>query len=67
MTIEILDEFPANENPFLYDLYHMGTYLGKNVLAMYEKHTSEHQRYIILEDITTGQRVRISFAEKVTA
>lgn len=62
MRVESLSEFPAGENPFNHDFFLMGQYLGTNVLAMFERFDHEFQPYIILHDITTGQRMRITFA-----
>lgn len=64
MEIEKLDSFPSRENPFNYDFYHMGTYLGNNVLAMYGKFEREFQPYVILIDITTGERIKVTFTKE---
>ena len=62
MIITTLSSFPAGENPFLYDYSNMGTRLGTNVIAMHGKFDTENQPYIILIDVTTGQRIKIEFA-----
>jgi hypothetical protein len=46
----------APGNPFLSDPFNMGTIIGSNVAVMYGKHTTEHQRYIIIVDTLTGER-----------
>jgi hypothetical protein len=63
MQLESLPSFPAGENPFYYDAVRMGEHLGTNVLVMFDKFPrTDFQPYIILHDITTGQRLRITFA-----
>ena len=64
MIITTLDSFPAGDNPFKHDMYHMGTYLGgsghdMDVCIMFAKH--EHNDYIIVVDTVTGQRIKINF------
>jgi hypothetical protein len=63
-----MDSIPPNENPFIYDLYNMSTYIGTNVVIIHEKHTpickeypAERQPYIIIVNTETGERVKINF------
>lgn len=60
--IEVTQEesFPPG-NPFLYDGYRMGTRLGANVIAMYEKFDNDVQPYIIICNTDTGERIRLRF------
>lgn len=48
-------------NPFLSDLYHMGSSIGSNVVVMYGQHTRERQPYIIVCNTETGERLQIDF------
>ena len=50
---------PADTNPFLHDLFHMGMEIGHNVTIMYAKHKDND--YIIVIDKTTGERLRVNF------
>lgn len=70
MRTEVIEPMIATEenkdengtiNPFLQDAYHMGTYLGKNVCVMSENHTSEECKYLIVVDMRTGKRLKITF------
>ena len=60
MKIENIPNIPPG-NPFLHDLYHMGTDIGKNCVVMYSKYSHEEQPYIIIINPTTGERIRIIF------
>jgi hypothetical protein len=51
-------------NPFLGDLFNMGTTVGNNVTVMYGKHATERQAYLIVVDTETGERIRITFQEQ---
>lgn len=55
---------PGTLNPFRQDLTHMGTNLGTNVVTMFPHHDNTHQPYIILVDVTTGERLKVSFPSK---
>lgn len=59
MRISNLKSFPANENPYLHDSYHMGVSVGKNIEIMFEKH--DHNNYIIIVEKTTGERLKVEF------
>ena len=54
---EEMESFPAGENPFIHDSYHMGVFVGTNPLVMYESH--KDNRYIIIVDRRTGKRLRV--------
>lgn len=58
METQTLPSFPAGENPFHHDLTRMGTPVGDNVMIMYEHHNVN--RYIIVCDKTTGERLKIT-------
>ncbi len=60
MIAEKIAPIPANSNPFHYDLYHMGTTLGTNVIVMYPNHPSEEMKYLIIVNVVTGERMRVS-------
>jgi hypothetical protein len=57
--LETLEKFPAGDNPFWHDAFHMGTFIGNNVLVMHKNFEHEHADYIILCNIETGERLRI--------
>ncbi len=59
--IENLEPIPANANPFHHDLFNMGQRLGDNVYAMFGNHDTEEMKYLILIDVTTGERVKFVF------
>lgn len=62
MKIKEMNPIPAGENPFQHDFYNMGTRVGNNVVVMYDQHTDRHADYIIVVDMTTGERIRIELA-----
>jgi hypothetical protein len=51
----------AKGNPFLSDLYNMGYQVGTNITVMYAGFPKDHQRYIIVCNTKTGERIRITF------
>lgn len=61
IEIENMEPFPAGENPFRHDLYHMGTRLGTNCIVMHSNHPTEKAKYLIVVNIETGERARIGF------
>jgi hypothetical protein len=65
LDISTLAPLPAG-NPFRYDAFHMGTRLGANVVAMFEKFDTEVQPYIILVNTDTGERIRATFTNDRT-
>lgn len=67
METRTMESFPPNENPFHHDSYRMGTYLGKNVCIMYEKHNTETQPYIVVVNTETGERMSIRFNNEQTS
>ena len=52
------------KEPYLKDQYHMGIALGANVEIMYSKFNHQFQPYLIIVDIDTGSRIRVSLPEK---
>lgn len=49
-------------NPFLSDLFHVGTGIGKNVMIMHRCLSGkEREKYIIVVNTETGERVLIRF------
>lgn len=60
MKIEPLASIPAGSNPFLHDLYNMGTRVAKNLMVMHSTHDSQDATYIILVNTTTGERFRVT-------
>lgn len=60
MIAEVRESFPANANPFHNDFYHMGTKLGTNVIIMHENHPSEVMKYLIIVNIVTGERMKVT-------
>lgn len=60
MTSEMILPIVANSNPFNHDLYHMGTKLGTNVIVMYANHPSEEMTYLIIVNVITGERMKVS-------
>lgn len=57
--VEKMPSTPAKENPFLHDLYHMGTQLGSNIMAMFANHSDKEMKYLILINCDTGKRIKI--------
>lgn len=66
MDVERLESLPAKTNPFRHDLHRIGTRLGKNVVAMYEDFVDEHQKYIILVNTDTGERLKVTMPKEIT-
>lgn len=62
-TVEKLDSFPPNENPFNHDAFHMGTKMGKDLMIMHANHTNEKCNYMIFINTKTGERFRVKFSE----
>lgn len=60
MRSEALLSQPAGENPFRYDAYHMGTRLGTNVIVMHPNHPSEEMKYMIIVNVVTGERLKVT-------
>lgn len=60
MKVENLESFPANENPFHHDDYHMGHRIGKNIMIMYAKHADAVHTYVILVNPMSGERIRVT-------
>jgi hypothetical protein len=48
-------------NPFNQDFYHMGTRIGKNVMVMMPNHDSQECNYLIVVNMRTGERKKLTF------
>lgn len=59
MTLEEMTSFPPNSNPFHYDLFHMGQYIGDDLCIMYANHNLND--YVIIVHIPTGKRSKLVF------
>lgn len=62
LDIARMEAIPAGANPFNYDLFNMGTRIGKNIMIMHGNHKTERCDYIIIVDMETGERYRMSFS-----
>lgn len=51
-------------NPFHQDGYHMGTSLGRNILAMQPNFPEGECEYLILVNTRTGERIKIEIEGK---
>lgn len=58
-----LESIPAEANPFHHDAFHMGVKLGTNVMVMQANHATEECKYLIIINLETGTRHRISLKE----
>jgi hypothetical protein len=56
-AIEEMESFPAGENPFWHDLYHMGADVTKDIMAMFDE--LEGNRYLIIVNKKTGERIKL--------
>lgn len=54
-----LESFPAGENPFLHDIFNMGTSIAKNVMIMHRTHDTEKADYFIIVNTETGERLKV--------
>lgn len=59
MTTKELPPIPPKSNPFNHDQYHMGIYVGDNCMIMVPNHQSEECEYVIVVNITTGERLKV--------
>lgn len=48
-------------NPFMQDHYNMGTRLGNNIMIMHGNHDNEICKYLIIVDLITGERKKVTF------
>jgi hypothetical protein len=64
IKVETMENFPAKSWPFHHDTYHMGTRMGKNVMAMFENHPNQECDYLIVVNMATGERVRLDFNQR---
>jgi hypothetical protein len=63
INIEVLSPQPPKENPFWHEHYLMGTQIGSNVMVMMPCHNTEDCAYIVVVNIETGERTKLSFRE----
>lgn len=54
-----LVSFPENANPYVQDIYNMGTPFGKDLVLMHKHHATDECTYIILVNTRTGERVKL--------
>lgn len=66
IKVENMDSI-APGNPFYSDLFHVGTKIGTNVMIMHRSLSEkEREKYIIVVNIETGERILIRFDDDVT-
>jgi hypothetical protein len=61
MTVEILEPFPPNSNPFFHDAMRMGVRVGTNAYVMMYNHPDCHCEELVVVDTVTGERLAIKF------
>lgn len=61
-TIE-MPEFPPNSNPYRYDLFSMGTPVGRNFMIMHGSHNPKDR--LIVVHIPSGKRFSLDFTEEM--
>lgn len=61
-----MESIPAGANPFAHDFVRMGIKLGSNVFVMLSNFEEHHCDHLVLVNVTTGERVRIGFAQERT-
>jgi hypothetical protein len=64
LTPSKVESFPAGENPFHHDAYHMGhmgTPIASNALIMHENFHDQRAKYIIICNLETGERLSVAF------
>lgn len=54
-----MESFPAGENPFNHNLFHMGTRIAKDVIIMHPNHPGEETKYFIIMHVKTGEQVKV--------
>ena len=59
-----MKSIPAQGNPFQYDLFHMGYTLGTNLIVMFPNHPNQECPYIIINNLETGERIKIAIKEE---
>ena len=57
--VTILKSNRRHSNPFLHDLYNMGTPVAANCMIMHGTHPSQIASYVIIVDTFTGKRVKV--------
>lgn len=65
MELTQLEPIEPNKNPFIDDVSNMGTRIASNVMVMHHTHGNEYARYIIIIDLTTGERMSVHFEPEV--
>ena len=60
---EKIESQAPGQNPFDHDPVRMGTRIGTNVMVMHMNHPDEHAQYLIIVDITSGERLKVKFAD----
>lgn len=61
IQIEQMSPFPVQEDPFIHHLFHIGPYIGSNVLIMHENFSSEYCDYLIIVNKETSERIKVRF------
>lgn len=64
VTVEEMEPIPANSNPFLYDLFSMGTSLVRGWMVMHDGYNDPEQfplQGMYLVNQRSGQRIRLKF------
>jgi hypothetical protein len=59
MITEEMTPIPAGSNPFHYDLFHMGQYIGDDLCIMFANHSVND--YVIVIHKPTGKRTKLIF------
>lgn len=59
-----LDKFPAQANPYQYDIARMGTPIGTNIEIMYDHH--DVNDYIVVVHKPSGKRVKIMMPSTIS-
>lgn len=60
-SVEVLEKFPENSNPYHHDFSNMGTPIAKNCEVMYSSRSNGELESIIVVNTKTGERIRINF------
>lgn len=58
-----LESIPPGSNPYLSDMFNMGTPMGKDILVMHKNHQNEDMEWMILVQRSTGKRLVINIKE----
>ena len=68
IKVEEVESYPPNCNPFNQDLFHMGSQITGNWMAMYKEHIArkpedDEAQYMYLINTKTGRRFRLDLSE----